>query len=304
LRDTVQRPDVTPPGRRPVRSEQPRNISRLLYTWKSLLHFSRCIYVDNHNFPICNRKESFSTGCSSSAGEKSSTMLKSTLALGVLLAAATPVVLAAANDATPTTLASGNYWIRAVAAPNYHKYLQTSPANTAGPAILDSYKTAGQFNIVDGQLVNKVSNPPLYLCVEEPADKAAPPRTLKTWFSKCQSGGAASGVTVLTLSDTTKNPFGTFAFQGDARTLSFLLLTTCETALRLLGTPIANSRVGTRSVTWSVPSIKRQNLAAWLVCAKQQIFVNTGAYNYQTPSGCSDQTVSSGISIHNRGTGN
>ncbi|KAH8893686.1 hypothetical protein GQ53DRAFT_840051 [Thozetella sp. PMI_491] len=143
---------------------------------------------------------------------------------------------------TPTTLASGNLWIRAVASPNFHKYLQTKPANVPGTAILDSSTTAGQFNIVDGQLVNKVSDPPLYLWVEEPADKANPPRTLATWFNS------------------TKNPFGTFAFQGDA-------------------------------VTWSVSSVKRQNLAAWLVCAKQALFVNTGAFNYQTPSGCADQTI-------------
>lgn len=79
--------------------------------------------------------------------------------------------------------------------------------------------------------------------VEEPADKANPPRTLATSFN------------------TTKNTFGTFVFSGDA-------------------------------VTWSVPSIKRQNVAAWLVCKNQQLFINTGAYGYQTPSGCADQTVS------------
>jgi len=150
--------------------------------------------------------------------------------------------LAAAVE-TPKQLATGNLWIRAVAAPNYHKYLQTKPANEPGTAVLESYTTAGQFNVVDGQLVNKVSTPPLYLWVEEPADKATPPRTLKTWFN------------------TTKNPFGTFAFQGD-------------------------------SLSWSAPNLKRQNLGAWLVCAKQALFINTGAYSYQTPSGCADQTVS------------
>ncbi|SPQ24182.1 bd6c0bca-53d7-4967-a6a4-9adccae7b7f8 [Thermothielavioides terrestris] len=164
-------------------------------------------------------------------------------ALSAGLAASAPVE---ADDPvstpTPTTLQPGAYWIRAVEAPNFHKYLQTKPANVPGTAILDSYTTAGQFNIEDGQLVNKVSNPPLYLWVEEPADKANPPRTLATFFN------------------TTKNPFGTFAWQGDA-------------------------------LTWSVPSIKRQNLAAWLVCEKQALFVNTGAYGYQTPSGCADQTI-------------
>ena len=154
-----------------------------------------------------------------------------------------PQARAVAGAETPKQLATGNLWIRAVAAPNYHKYLQTKPANEPGTAVLESYTTAGQFNVVDGQLVNKVASPPLYLWVEEPADKATPPRTLKTWFNA------------------TKNPFGTFAFQGD-------------------------------TLAWSVPSVKRQNTAAWLVCAKQALFINTGAYSYQTPSGCSDQTVS------------
>lgn len=143
---------------------------------------------------------------------------------------------------TPTTLQSGALWIRAVTSPNYHKYLQTNPANVPGVAILDSHTTAGQFNVEDGQLVNKASNPPLYMWVEEPADKANPPRTLATWFN------------------TTKNPFGTFGWQGD-------------------------------TLIWQVPSVQRQNVAAWLVCANQALFVNTGAYAWQTPSGCADQTI-------------
>jgi hypothetical protein len=161
---------------------------------------------------------------------------------GAALASAIPAVDDPVSTPSPTQLTSGAYWIRAVVAPNYHKYLQTIPANVPGTAVLESYTTAGQFNIEDGQLVNKVSNPPLYMWVEEPADKANPPRTLATTFK------------------TTKNPFGTFAWQGD-------------------------------TLTWSVASIKRQNVAAWLVCAKQGLFINTGAYAYQTPSGCADQTV-------------
>jgi hypothetical protein len=60
--------------------------------------------------------------------------------------------------------------------------------------------------------------------------------------------------------NTTKNEWGKFVFSGDA-------------------------------VTWSTPEVKRQNLAAWLVCEKGQLFINTGAYAYQTPAGCSDHTV-------------
>lgn len=146
---------------------------------------------------------------------------------------------------TPTTLVKDALWIRGVTAPNYHKYLQTKPANVPGVAILESHTTAGQFAIEGGQLVNKVANPPLYMWVQEPTDKANPPRTLSTWFN------------------TTKSPFGTFAWQGD-------------------------------TLVWTVANVKRQNAAAWLVCAKQQLYVNTGAYAYQTPSGCSDHTVGCG----------
>ncbi|KAI1334423.1 hypothetical protein F5Y15DRAFT_420819 [Xylariaceae sp. FL0016] len=143
-----------------------------------------------------------------------------------------------------TTLQSGWYWIRAVASPNYHKYLQTKPANQPGTAILDSSKSAGQYTIRDGQLIANTGtgNPPLYLNVEKPPDPASPPRTLATRFN------------------TTENTFGSFIFSGDA-------------------------------VTWSAPDVKRQNLAAWLVCKDQALFINTGAYAYQTPSGCADRTI-------------
>ncbi|ORY64826.1 uncharacterized protein BCR38DRAFT_457147 [Pseudomassariella vexata] len=166
----------------------------------------------------------------------------------------TGLLLSACTSAHPTTpievrqsgpgtsLQSGWYWIRAVASPNFHKYLQTEPQNAAGTAILESYTTAGQFNVKDGQLVenNGDGAAPLYLNVEKPTNLTQ--RTLATWFN------------------TTENTFGTFLFQGDA-------------------------------LTWSTPEIQRQNLAAWLVCENQALFINTGAYAYQTPPGCADQTI-------------
>lgn len=144
------------------------------------------------------------------------------------------------------TLQAGWYWVRAVAAPNFHKYVQTKPPNAPGTAILETYRTAGQYNVDgDGQFVANTGSgaEPLYLHVERPADPANAPRKLATWFN------------------TTRNDFGAFAFQGDA-------------------------------LTWSDPSVNRQNLAAWLVCEGQAMFINTGAYGYQTPAGCADQTVS------------
>ncbi|OTB06483.1 hypothetical protein M426DRAFT_111451 [Hypoxylon sp. CI-4A] len=172
-------------------------------------------------------------------------MLFQPFTLAVLATAASSSPLSPRQSAGPgDTLQSGWYWIRAVAAPNFHKYLQTKPAYSSGTAILENYKTAGQFNVVDGQLVANTGDgsAPLYLHVEKPADLASPPRTLATAFNE------------------TENDFGAFEFQGDA-------------------------------LTWSDPDVKRQNLAAWLVCADQALFINTGAYAYETPSGCSDQTI-------------
>ncbi|KAJ0344749.1 hypothetical protein COL154_007388 [Colletotrichum chrysophilum] len=121
-------------------------------------------------------------------------------------------------------------------------YLQAKPTGTPSKAYLDSPSTAGQFKIEDGQLVHLTGSSSLYLNVENPADKTQ--RKLETWFA------------------TTKNTYGTFAFQGD-------------------------------TLTWSTPDINRPNLAAWLVCENQEVFINTGAYLYQTPAGCYDQTIHS-----------
>lgn len=60
--------------------------------------------------------------------------------------------------------------------------------------------------------------------------------------------------------NTTQNTFGTFAFNGDA-------------------------------VTWSVASISRPNLSAWLVCGAQELWINLGNYAYMTPTGCVDETI-------------
>jgi len=87
------------------------------------------------------------------------------------LTAASPLAQIATGASSPTstvgsaptaagpglTLQSGYYWVRAVTAPNFHKYLQTSPNYAAGPAVLQTYTTAGQFQIVGGQLVQLTS---------------------------------------------------------------------------------------------------------------------------------------------------
>jgi len=103
-----------------------------------------------------------------------------------------------------TTLLPNYYWIRAVESPNFHSYLQTSPTDAPGIALLTSYLTAGQFQILsNGQFVetiNAAGTELLYANVGQPANAT---------------------VSILPVSfTTTPNTFGTFAFQGDAVTWS------------------------------------------------------------------------------------
>lgn len=143
-----------------------------------------------------------------------------------------------------STLQNGYFWIRAVAEPNYHKYLQTSPLNASpGRAILSGNTSAGQFNIVDGQLVELIDTKGTVLYANVGQQPSPSATYLPVTFTS------------------TKNSFGTFAFQGD-------------------------------TVTWSAAGVQRQNVAAWYVCEGQTVWINLGAYLYGTPAGCADQTVS------------
>ncbi|PSR76167.1 hypothetical protein BD289DRAFT_378870, partial [Coniella lustricola] len=163
------------------------------------------------------------------------------------LASTTSTASAAASGTA--TLSSGWYWIRAVESPYYHSYLQSQPAATPAPAVLASPATAGQFNIVDGQLVYNTGagGQELYMWVQDPTDKTQ--RALSTWFN------------------TTANPYGTFAFSGD-------------------------------TVDWVDPDVNRGNLGAFYVCpnattGENDLFINTGAYDYLTPTGCFDVDIHS-----------
>lgn len=102
-----------------------------------------------------------------------------------------------------STLQTGYTWIRAVAAPNFHKYLQTSPLNASpGRAILSSATTAGQFQIVDGQLIELIDT-----------------KGTKLYANIGEAPSASA--TYLPVSFTTaKNSLGTFAYQGDTLTWS------------------------------------------------------------------------------------
>ncbi|KAA8574675.1 hypothetical protein EYC84_003925 [Monilinia fructicola] len=184
----------------------------------------------------------------------------------------TTTVSATTTGAAPypgTTLQSSYYWIRAVESPNFQSvlsthlplydpeftrrktksnpfhilssYLQASPTAKPGTALLADRSTAGQYQIVSGQLVELIApNTFLYANVQPPVNSSA--------------------VKLSMTFNTTQNTFGTFAFSGDA-------------------------------VTWSVASINRPNLSAWLVCGSQELWINLGNYAYLTPTGCVDETI-------------
>ncbi|KAI1262783.1 hypothetical protein F5Y18DRAFT_418657 [Xylariaceae sp. FL1019] len=160
----------------------------------------------------------------------------------------TGATTATGSGTYPTTLQSGYYWIRAVESPNFHSYLQAAPTATPSPGPGDAYllspANAGQFNVIDGQLVynpGSAIGETMYMWVENSTNKTQ--RTLETGF------------------DTSENTYGTFAFSGD-------------------------------TLTWSVSDISRPNVGAWYVCGDDgQLYINTGAYAYDTPSGCADETI-------------
>ncbi|KFA69883.1 hypothetical protein S40285_09265 [Stachybotrys chlorohalonatus IBT 40285] len=196
----------------------------------------RCSRINDFYFQCIPGTETATTTRSSA----SATVTSSSRSVGSNTGTAT----ATGSGTNPgPTLISGWYYVRGVAPPNYHSYLQAKPTGTASDAYLDAASGAGQFNIVSGQLVYYTgAGGQLYMHVENPADRTQ--RTLETWFER------------------TPNTHGTFIFQGD-------------------------------TVTWRTSDISRPNEAAWLVCEGQRLYINTGAYGYQTPAGCADQTIHS-----------
>ncbi|KAF2497996.1 hypothetical protein BU16DRAFT_525568 [Lophium mytilinum] len=144
-----------------------------------------------------------------------------------------------------TTLQSGYYWIRAVEAPNFHKYLQSDPLYSASQAVMGDYTTAGQFQVVDDQLVQLIS---------------APGATAEYLYAVVSEETYNNNQSVSVTFSTEKNTYGTFGWSGDG-------------------------------LTWQVAGIDRPNLIAWYVCESQHLYINLGAYLYNTPSGCADETI-------------
>ncbi|KAI1792373.1 hypothetical protein LXA43DRAFT_1132777 [Ganoderma leucocontextum] len=65
-------------------------------------------------------------------------------------------------------------------------------------------------------------------------------------------------------------------------------------------TPASGDNAGTfmwsgDTVEWSIATISRPQLNAWLVCpdedGNKDVYINLGAYDYETPAGCADETI-------------
>ncbi|THH29497.1 hypothetical protein EUX98_g4692 [Antrodiella citrinella] len=65
-------------------------------------------------------------------------------------------------------------------------------------------------------------------------------------------------------------------------------------------TPASGANAGTfmwsgDTVEWSIPTIARPQLNAWLVCpdaaGNKDVYINLGNYDYMTPAGCADETI-------------
>ncbi|KAI0364218.1 hypothetical protein BV20DRAFT_875982 [Pilatotrama ljubarskyi] len=65
-------------------------------------------------------------------------------------------------------------------------------------------------------------------------------------------------------------------------------------------TPASGANAGTfqwsgDTVEWSIPTIQRPQLNAWLVCpdanGNKDVYINLGPYDYNTPAGCADETI-------------
>ncbi|KAF2463444.1 uncharacterized protein BDR25DRAFT_337828 [Lindgomyces ingoldianus] len=109
-----------------------------------------------------------------------------------------------AGSGPGTELQTGYYWIRAVASPNFHKYMQSKPLYATGPAVLGDYTTAGQFQVVDGQLVQLVSGPG-----EKPE---------KLLYGIVSQERYINNNSLSVTWSTEKNGYGKFAFNGDGLT--------------------------------------------------------------------------------------
>ncbi len=145
--------------------------------------------------------------------------------------------------------------------PNFHKYLRSEVEFTASQAVLGEPSEAAQFQITGGQLIQNANGTPLYAVVEAPADS-----TVKKLAVSWSASPSTSG---------------TFVFSGDTVEWSSPNITRPQNNV---GNSFSSFRIQLTS-----------NLKAWLVCpdadGNLDLYVNLGAYAYQTPAGCADETI-------------
>ncbi|ORY12371.1 hypothetical protein BCR34DRAFT_600748 [Clohesyomyces aquaticus] len=137
---------------------------------------------------------------------KPSTTLKTVTSSGaVLTGSSAPTTTGSVAGKGPgNELQTGYYWIRAVEAPNFHKYLQSKPLYATGTAVLGDYTTAGQFQVVGDQLVQLVSGPG-----EKPE---------KLLYGVVGPERLINNLSLAVSWSATPNTYGKFAFQGDGLT--------------------------------------------------------------------------------------
>ncbi|KAF8153065.1 carbohydrate-binding module family 1 protein [Crassisporium funariophilum] len=99
-----------------------------------------------------------------------------------------PTTTVPAPGGVPTLVAGWNF-IRAVTAPNFHKYLQSEVTNKVSDAVLGEANTAAQFQITNGQLIQSAGGTTLYAVVEPRADSTV--MKLKvSWSTSASTSGA------------------------------------------------------------------------------------------------------------------
>jgi len=150
-----------------------------------------------------------------------------------------------AGSSTWPTLLPNQLWVRADEAPYFHYYLQSETLNSPGKAVLGSTSTAGQFQVVTGQLVQYTPyGNQLYGSVYPPV----------TGTKRMQLFWQTSPATNVT-----------WTFSGDA-------------------------------LTASIPGYTQAQGGIWLACTDDSttrlaVYVNLGNFDYQTPTGCGDETL-------------
>ncbi|KAF8312540.1 hypothetical protein DL93DRAFT_1317094 [Clavulina sp. PMI_390] len=148
----------------------------------------------------CTYENAYYSQCLPSASSTQTTTTKITSSSTSSASSPTtaPTSSATGLGSPSSTLLPNYYWIRAVESPNFHSYLQSNPPQQTGAAVMNSYTTAGQFNVVNGNLVQVLSSGALLYGVVEHQANSSVTKLLVSWET------------------TSANVYGTFNWSGDA----------------------------------------------------------------------------------------